>query len=184
MGYYRQYVVGLNGHKYPIIRGLNYYCVPTCLQMVCASMGVYVNNDDISRNFKIQTSSDTDDKNKYGICLNNGDLNNLFYKLGIPLTEKYTPISHVPDFEFVDIIQQVLNNGAHIICGYSYGMLYNKEDLYSIGHASIVIDADDRNVTIIDPGPSYHGVKIVKEDSLYNAIRRKQDGLWVLIPTM
>lgn len=177
-----QSISSINGHIYPLIKGSNYYCVPTCLRMVMASMNFFFSEIEIMNYFHLHTADDTDNEKLFGICVKNGDLDYLFSRIDVPLTEEFIPISHIIDFQFTDVIHQLLIEGKHIICGYSYGLLYKKPELKEIGHVSIIIDNDEKYITIINPGPENFGINRVKEDDLYDAIRTRSDGLWVLIP--
>lgn len=180
MEFKMQNIAGLNGYIYPVLKGSNYYCVPTCLRMVMASMNYFVEDQEILKYFELYTNVDTNDENQYGIHINNGDLDNLFTRLNIPLTEKYIPISHIPDIQFTELICQLLKERNHVLCGYSYGFLFSKQELLKIGHVSIIANTNEKYVDIIDPGPDSFGIKQVKEDVLYDSIRYKGDGLWVL----
>ena len=172
----------MNGFVYPIIRGDNYYCVPTCIEMTILSMGYNIHLDEILPYFQIITDGDTSVDNELGVHLNHGDLDNMFSELNIPLYEQYIPINQIAEYRFADFINGLLNSKAHVLCGYSFGSLFRDESLRDIGHASIILSVDGDYAKILNPGPKFVGINEVREDDLYTAIRCRQGGLWVLRP--
>lgn len=171
---------GMNGYRYPLITGLDYHCVPTCLEMIVKSMGYQISGRQLASYFHIVTNEESVDDNDLGVHIVNGELDKLFADLCIPVSEQYIPISQIAEFEFTDIISKHLSEQAHIICGYSYGLLFREQLLEDIGHVSIILSAEEENVKILNPGPKNAGVNLVREDDLYQSIRRKRDGLWIL----
>ncbi len=172
-------VQGKNGYHYPIVQGADYFCVPTCLEMIVKSMGYQIDGRRIASYFHIVTNGEAATDNDLGVHIINGELDRIFSDLHFPITEQYIPISQISEFEFTDIIRKHLIERSHIICGYSYGLLFREPLLEDIGHVSIILSAE-KNVEILNPGPKYAGVNNVREDDLFQAIRRKHDGLWIL----
>lgn len=179
MDYMSGYVTAGNGYEYPLIHGENYYCVPACIKIVLSSLGYYHSVKELSSHFTIVTSSKTTADHELGIHVKNGDLDKLFNKLNVPLYEEYIPINQVPEFKFMEFIQELLQQKAHIICGYSFGMLFNENSSFDVGHASIIISSTSKYINILNPGPKFAGINMVNEYDLYCAIRHKQDGLWI-----
>lgn len=174
------FIFGENGYEYPVIQEKNYYCVPSCLKMVLSSMGFHYSIEELASNFTIVTVDETTIDSELGIHIKNGDLNRLFNKINVPLWEEYIPINQISEFVFSDLIHNLLLQKAHIVCGYSYGLLFRDSSLLDIGHVSIILSSNSENVHILNPGPKFAGVNKVNEYDLYCAIRRKNDGLWVL----
>lgn len=180
MEYLNESVPGMNGYEYPVVKGKDYYCVPNCIKMVLSSIGFHYSVEELASHFTIVTSCETTTDSELGIHINNGDLDRLFDKLDVPLYEEYMPINQIPEFEFPELIYNLLLQKAHIICGYSFGLLFNENALLDIGHVSIILSSTSECINILNPGPKFAGVNTVNEYDLYCAIRCKHDGLWIL----
>ena len=173
-------VHGMNGYEYPIISGENYLCVPTNIKMILSSIGQNYNIDDIVSKFTIKTPFDTSTDCDLGVHIKKDDLNVLFTEMKVPLYEEYIPINKIYEPEFTDVLHDLLIQGAHVLCGYSYGELFGEAALLDVGHMSIILSVDYRTVEILNPGPKHAGINLVNEYSLYRAIQRKNAGLWAL----
>jgi len=57
------------------------------------------------------------------------------------------------------------------------------EGKYNNGHVGIFLKLEGDNLLFLDPGPRNYGVRKVKIDDLYNAIKNKSDGLWIIKST-
>lgn len=169
-----------NNYIYPIIKGKNYYCVPTCLEMVIKSMGYEVSSAQIAELFSIITSAEAKTDNDIGVHLIDTSLDIVFLHFNIPLSEKYIAINTIEEDFFIDFIINELQKGSHILCGYSYGILFNDTKLINIGHFSIIVSANNDKIKMINPGPQNFGVNEVKDYELYRAIHKKSAGLWIL----
>ena len=120
------------------------------------------------------------DENLYGMVLNYEGLNPLFKKLDLEIREEYHTIFKFQDWEFYDFIKENLNNNREIILGFSYGALFSDNSNLLAGHACLVENVENGNVSIYDPGPEGYGFKIVESSNLYSAIKVKKDGLWII----
>lgn len=173
---------GMNGYVYPFILGENYYCIPTCIEMIISSMGYTIDTEALRTHFQIITSNDTNQDHELGVQLTDGDLDALFSTLHIPMYEQFIPINKIAEYQFEYLLKELLDSGAHILCGYSYGCLFGDDRLRDIGHASILLSIHNSFVQILNPGPKNAGINTVREDDLYAAIRYRHGGLWVLSP--
>jgi hypothetical protein len=118
---------------------------------------------------------------EFGTRIKDNELNQFFVDFNLPLIEEYKSISLFQDWEFYDKVLQELENGCHLICGFSYGILFGQSKMIDIGHASIITKVIDRNhFEILDPGPKEAGFKVVDYYKLYSAIRTKKDGVWII----
>ena len=144
--------------------------------MIAESFGV---NIPVDYQISIRNVHYTTDANKWGIILMNDTLTNWFERNSIDLVEDFLSIFKIAEFEFLDIINRLLIEPCHLICGFDYGYLYNKQNK-KIGHVSLIIGTEREQVILLDPGPDRPGEKTVNGDDLFSAIKRKGDGIWII----
>lgn len=170
---------GDNGYTYPLIKGADLYCVPTCLEIILQSMGYNIPIDQISKWFDIVTAENAKSDIDIGIHLVESSFNRIFEHYHIPLKEKYIFINTIEEDFFVDFIHKELLNGSHILCGYSYGSLFDESELMNLGHFSIIVGSDHDTVKMVNPGPKHYGINELTDFKVYRAIRQKSAGLWI-----
>jgi hypothetical protein len=134
----------------------------------------------IPENYKNIKGIKTNNPDDYGIKLTNTTLNDFFKHFNFPLHEKYLSIFTYDDWSFNFDLERLLNTNNHIICGFSYGSLYNEPDNIAVGHVSLITKINGSEIQLLDPGPKHPGLKYVNSDNLYAAIKRKKDGLWLI----
>jgi hypothetical protein len=122
----------------------------------------------------------TDNPNEYGIKLEKDTINEFFKHFDIPLSEKYVSIFQYEDWSFDDAISDFLKTDNHIVCGFSYSLLYNEKANIDVGHVSIITAKNYSEIELLDPGPKNPGIKHIDSENLYSAIKRKRDGLWLI----
>lgn len=172
-----------NGYAYPIIKGEPYCCVPTCLKMIFDSMGFFYSVDQIASYFQIITPPEADCDSDIGIHLGTNPFSDILTSLQIPLTEEYISINYIHPDLFEDKLTDLLQEKVHILCGYSYGSLFDNPSLKDIGHVSIVSCTKGNSIGILNPGPANYGLNYVDDYALYQAIRYFHAGLWIFRPT-
>lgn len=123
----------------------------------------------------------TQDKNEYGIRVTSPQINKLFAHLAIPLVESYIPINHLLDWEFEECIEDNIRKSNHVICGYSYQYLFHQTPS-PIGHVSLITAINDGEISLLNPDPESSGINKVRASDLYNSIKHKKDGLWIISP--
>lgn len=176
--------------RYEIIIADKYLCVPACLEIILRSHLYQLNQHEIAEYFSIHVFPDyngtiknilyTNDPKKLGVILERDSINSFFDKFNLPFSEEFVSIKLLQDWMFEDKIKECLALGSNLICGFSYGYLYKDKLKYEIGHVSIIESITEKNVILIDPGPLNAGSHKVEICDLYNAIRAKNDGLWVI----
>lgn len=181
-----------NKFKYELITADDFFCVAALLQMIiscCTNIkldqyqiadyfGLWVPID-YKKAIKINNVRRTDDSNFWGIVIEDNEVNEFFQHFNIPLREEYISINSIAEWNFEDRITEYLSENYHLICGYDYNSLYNKGYDYPIGHVSLISGiSKDKNIIMIDPGPYKPGIKEVKSEDLYVAIKRKNNGIW------
>lgn len=179
----RAFLYSQNEFTYPIIKGEQFFCVPTCLKMIFDSMGFSYSVDKIASYFQIITPQEACSDNDIGIHLDKNSFSDILSRLQIPLSVEYIAINYVNPDLFEEKLADLLQQKVHILCGYSYGSLFNNPSLLDIGHVSIVSCTKKCTVGIINPGPDNYGLNYVDEYALYQAIRYKYSGLWIFRPT-
>lgn len=177
-------------YKYKLDVAENYLCVAAVLQCILQLYDIELSQKEIASYFTLfipENNSDlkelgklTKDSNKFGIVLKDSDINRFFSSLKIKLYEKYYKINLFEDWELEDFLVNHLQKNAHLICGFSYGELYNDTKNINIGHVALITGVSNNKIHIIDPGPKKHGEKIVELSLLFRAIHKKKDGIWVI----
>lgn len=131
---------------------------------------------------KINNIAYSDDPIDWGVKLEYDSLNNFFKKEGIRLVEEYISIREIADYSF-GLTLRSISFEFDVVFGFDYGKLYNIPDSYSVGHVGIFLKLEGDNLLYLDPGPRNYGLLKVKIDDLYNAIKNKSDGLWIIKST-
>lgn len=183
-------------HHYEVEKAENFLCVPAVLSAIINCMtDINISQRELSLYFPevnvpigyngpIINYKETSNTKNWGIIVNKNTINNLFNKLNIPLKESYRAINTISENDFEEIIKLNLLKGSSIICGYNYGLLNNMEDKINIGHVCIIKSiSKDEKIEYLDPGPDNFGIRFVKSDLLYQAIRSRSDGLWIISPS-
>lgn len=175
---------------YKLVIAKPFQCIPACLEMIVQTMNIEINQSQIAEYFGLMVDENyhgsianvkyTSDSNQLGIILQNDSVNKFFRDFMLPFKEEYLPIEKLSDWELMDTIMKELLLGSNLMCGYSYGILNIQEELDEIGHVSIIIGIDKEKIALLDPGPSDSGIKTYQFISLYKAIHKKKDGLWVI----
>ena len=186
--------------RYEPVIAHRYLCVCALLEMVIRSVNARGPNQIEIAEFLgvhfprghsqegISNVHHTDDPSRWGVVVQNHEINNLFHSYSIPLTEEYIPINNFEDWSFEDKIKDVLRSGAHVLCGYSARSLDSStrhDDPVPWGHAVAVLDAEpcsgaEHDITVYDPGPQGSGERRIRGWRLFAAIKARMDGLWII----
>lgn len=179
--------------QYNLQKSDNYLCVPTILSIIIdAEQDIYISPYNLADSFTINVPhnyphlknlkhrEEVSETNLLGIVVSTESINNCLKENNIPLRESFISIHRIPDFCFEYTILKYIQSGRHIVCGFDYGYLYNKH-IQELGHVSIItaIDINNSTIELLDPGPDEMGIKHVSADKLYEAILRKNDGIWL-----
>lgn len=180
----------IDRHLYNMTKAEDYFCIPSVIQAILRYYKYEISQIDIAKFFNFYMPNNdnfndfnitiTKNKNDFGIKLTNTSINDFFKKNNFPLNEKYHSIDHFEDWEFNDFIDENLTYNYHIVCGYSYGTLFNEQRNIEIGHVSIITKKDNNRIEILNPGPRNYGYQWVDSYKLYSAIKRKTDGIWLI----
>lgn len=130
---------------------------------------------------KINNITYSDNPVDCGVKLKRDSLNNFFKNKGIRLVEDYISVCGIADYRFESTLRSIPPE-FDVAFGFDYGSLYDIPDCYKIGHAGIFLKLENDNLYYLDPGPYNCGVRKVRIDDLYHAIKSKSDGLWVIKP--
>lgn len=181
-----------SSNSYKLIVSKPYLCVATCLSIIIkSSLNKDISQEEIANYFGLYlpVKENVDIKNvhytskpfEYGIRVKGNDVNLFFGDYNLPLYEEYKPITYFQDWEFQEEVTREISIGTHLICGYSFGKIFNDQTKIDIGHASILTKIVNRNLCeILDPGPKDPGLKKVDCFALFSAIHHKKDGLWLI----
>jgi hypothetical protein len=123
----------------------------------------------------------TDQNSNIGVIVTGNEINDLFEHFDIPLKETYKSAYRIYPDDFGLLVKKELLQNKSIICGFSYGYLYDKNN-FDIGHVSIITNISDdySSMFLLDPGPDDCGLKEVETNKLFSAIRLKRNGIWVI----
>lgn len=176
-----------------------YQCVPAVLSIIFEELvKVKIPTSEIASHFTINVSKSFFEKanlignikyqisepKDFGIVLNRDSINNLLRSLNLPLKEIYIPYTYLDELSFSDLLGDYLAKGNGIVVGYDYGLL-NNGIKNQVGHASLISKVINWNlVELYDPGPEEYGYKDVKVDDLFEAIKAKEDGVWIISKTI
>ena len=170
-----------------------YLCVPAILETTLKYYGIFnFDQEKIASNFEIFVPPnfnsrkpyyhETIDSNKWGIVLKDYSINTFFRNNSIPLRETFISIYTIYDeFNMKDLIEEMLKIDSVMICGYNYSAVFGENDS-DIGHVSIIkgLKKGYEDIILLDPGPKNPGLKSVNSYDLYNAIKRKKDGICII----
>lgn len=182
-------------HRYKAIKAAPYMCLAAVLAMIIEAVsGDCLRPEELAEELGICIPEAADapvhntvvtaDGMRWGMVVDDGILGKLFQRIGVGLREEYVPISRLQDWEFEQLIEDRLRQGAHVACGYSYHVLAGRGQP-DVGHASIVVALlPEHHVTLIDPGPDGFGMREVDSGLLYAAVRARGAGLWVFHPAL
>jgi predicted HAD superfamily Cof-like phosphohydrolase len=181
--------------EYPPIKAEKYFCVPAILETILKKIGfLEIDQIEIGNFLGINVPVGYNDYpkacknvhfsskiNLFGVVLKNDSLNNFFKSYNIPLIEEYRSINTIAEYDFIDLINDLVNYDCMIICGFNYSSLFSNGEK-KIGHASLItsVESYKNEFTILDPGPKDFGFKNVDAEKLYDAIRSMDDGLWII----
>ena len=169
----------------------NYLCFFALIEMVvkdasendisqeelCEEFGVVVPHNYKTELRNIRYSSN---ENDYGVHVTDQIIQKYFDDKKIDLHVKYIDSTYINEINFGDVLIDNLNKKRYIIMTYSYGVLYNMNDKYNIGHVALlekVIDED--RALIYDPGPDGAGEKVIGIMQMHYAMRRK-GGIYII----
>lgn len=179
--------------KYEIVIAKQYLCVPACLSTVINAMcNINISQYDIA-NFLgvnvpigeridfVNNISTTEKSADIGVIIKGNEINELFEYFEIPLTERYLSAYRIYPDDFAALVKKEISKNNSVICGFSYGFLYGCNNL-DIGHVSIIsgVSEDCTYITLIDPGPDDYGFKKVETSRLFESMRLKKNGIWVI----
>jgi hypothetical protein len=180
--------------QYTLIKADDYCCVGAVLETVLIRNN-YTNYTqyDIINEFgltipekanvseKINKIKYSADPNDWGVKFRHDSLNNFFGNKGIRLAEEYISICELDDYRF-ELALRSISSEFDVVFGFDYGRLYNIPDCFCVGHTGIFLKLESDNLIYLDPGPTNYGVRSAKIDDLYNAIKSKSNGLWIIKP--
>jgi hypothetical protein len=131
---------------------------------------------------KIRNITYSDNPNDWGVKLEYDSLNTFFKNEGINLVKEYISIREIANYSF-ELTLKSVSDEFDVVFGFDYGRLNNIPESYSIGHVGLFLKLEGENLLYFDPGPRNYGVRKVNIDDLYNAIKNKSDGLWIIKST-
>lgn len=174
-----------------LVKAEPFLCVPAILETALKYFGYEeYKQEDIASHFVVHVPSGSNtnfcnqaiDENpsNWGIKLESSSINELFRDLGLPIKEDYVPIQiFMDEVDFQDRLSLMLQDKHIIICGYNHSALYATND-QEYHHVSIIVASNDTTGTVLlaDPGPKGYGLKEVRAEDLFFAIKRASDGIW------
>lgn len=180
-----------SAYNYKMVVSQGYLCVFACLEMILKTRNISLSQQELAEflgvnvkkdyNGKVSNIKYQTDENLLGVTFRKELMSDIFKHFKLPFREHYLTIREVEDEYFLEgEIVERLKNQFHIICGFSYGVLYNTRDKEKYGHVSIITAIENRVVTLLDPGPLEPGKKEVKIFDLFEAIYIKNGGLWLI----
>jgi hypothetical protein len=183
-----------NIKKYYPVRAKPFLCVAALIESILKTEGFNeYSQDNIAIFFGVTFPSDynnkpdeyevSDNSFDWGINVSKKSITSFFIDNHLPFFERFISLSTIAEYEFMNTLNELLKDtGKHIICGYDYYALNNPIRNESVGHVSLIVGIciPDETVSIYDPGPKNSGIKKVNIDDLYYAIRRRNDGLWLI----
>lgn len=119
-------------------------------------------------------------ENDFGVQISEEKLQDFFDEKGIGLKIKYIDGTRINELDLDVRFAKYLKEKKYVILAYSYGVLYNKSNHYSLGHVALlekVIKGDI--IQIYDPGPDEAGIKKMGILEMYDAMRQK-GGLYII----
>lgn len=168
-----------------------YLCLGAVLETVLINREIYsLNQKDIGEYFSVHSPQNSDNEIKnivfsnnikdYGIKLGKEGLNPIFNKYNINLKETFISIMSMDLMDFENKIHFELENNSDIIFGYNFGYLFNEPHNQEVGHVSLITSFTNNMIQIFNPGPRKYGLIEFRSINLYDAIRNRVDGLWII----
>lgn len=168
----------------------NYLCFLALLEMILREKGAKITQYDLAemtsvvipenysvsiKNIRYSTS-----QNEYGVSVTPTMLRKIFSELGISIDVLFLDALQINEFELDKSLQAYLSQGKYVVFAFSYGVLYNKNSYFDLGHVSLLEQViNDDLIQVYDPGPDDPGKKNVRISDMYDAMRRK-GGLYIL----
>jgi len=178
--------------KMKLVRAENYLCFFALLEMIMSDIGVSdMNQFSIADFFEVvyppghsRTTKNyrfSDDSRQLGAHIDAIVLNDFFKANEIHCSCTHIPANHICEFTFDDMLSGIVKAGNYAIVAFSYGALNNDSETYEIGHVGLVqrILSPDA-VEVYDPGPKGDGHKIVSILSLFDAMRCRNGGIYLI----
>ncbi len=166
--------------SYDFVYGKDGYCFPTCLKIILSYYGLKYEIGEIAKHLSIIEIQDAKTDEEIGAKVSPGDFTALLDNLCTNLKGEYIPVSFIQEDIFPELIQNLIVENCHIICGYSYGALFDQKPKLRIGHTSLIVSANGLTITIMNPGPINAGVLDVDAFKLYYSMKVRSGGLWVI----
>lgn len=167
----------------------NYLCFLALLEMILREKGARITQYDLAemtsvvipegysvriKNVRYSTCQDD-----YGVSVTPPTLRKVFSELGISIDVLYLDALRINEFELDELLQEYLSQGKYVVFAFSYGVLYNKNPYFDLGHVSLLEQViNDDLIQVYDPGPDAPGKKNVRISDMYDAMRKK-GGLYI-----
>lgn len=156
-----------------------YCCVPTCIQMILyrryKEKFSFLSQKEIGNELGLITPDKKISEKKLeelGVDVNEDRINKFFKKYNIPLQERFVKYNKVLRDDDFFLLNQLECN-LDVIVGF-------KDEGKEVGHVSLVQKVETTCpffVIMMDPSV---GSKKIKFNELLEAIRRKEDGYWLI----
>lgn len=172
-----------------LIRAEKFLCVFSLMETILKDIGI--SNWDqlaISKEFDIvvpfgysgpiSNARFSDKAWEFGAHLDLMSMNKFLNQSGSGYQCKYFPWNYMTEITFEETIGDELLAGNYLLVTFSYGNLYKEHDLDDIGHSGLVLGIDGDYIQMYDPGPRAYGVKNIRFFNLFDAIRKKQGGMY------
>lgn len=118
---------------------------------------------------------------EHGVHITESALNDFFCKEKINLHAKYLQVNPYEELFIDEYENKNLRLNKYIIYTYSYGYLFHFPDAFDVGHVALLQDViSDHELLIYDPGPKNSGLKNVNRHEMYDAIRYRHGGVYLL----
>lgn len=170
----------------------NYLCFLALLEMIIESeQKIKITQYDMAEEFgvtipigckiNINNISYSNIEREYGVHLNEEKLNIFFAKNGINIHATYFHINPFEELEIDEFDKGKLRERKHIIYTFSYGDLFCESENLDIGHVALLWEVvSEDELLIYDPGPRDAGLKKIKRHNMYDAMRCRHSGVYVL----
>jgi hypothetical protein len=177
---------------YPLEKAGEFMCVPACLNMIfkrrqLAALPQEVLASELGLTIpkRLQHlhphAAISDDAKLWGVHPQNPttSLARLFSNNLIPLAETFYLSSQIPSsYGYTEFIDTQLELGNDIIVGYDYASVFLIGA--HVGHVSLVCQANQQAVWLLDPESTDEGSKPVPMSSLLAGIKAVNDGFWII----
>ncbi len=168
----------------------NYLCFCALIEMILDdSYGIKVSQYELAEVFGVTFPTGTktiiknakysDKDNELGLHICLEEINHYFEINNIRLKLSYRHINQFDTDEIDEFNKISFRKNKYIIYAFCYGKLFNKIDLYDIGHSVLLEEVlSDRIIKIYDPGPVGYGSKDVSRYEMYDAMRSGSNRLF------